>query len=316
MALSSQLKQLKVDMIIKNPENPRIVFRQEEMDKLFVSIKKYGVQVPISVYKEGNKFALIDGERRWRTSKKLNLSTIPAIIHAKPSPLDNLLLMFNIHALREQWDLFTTANKITRVIELLTVRFGYEPNEIELSDETGLKRGTIRRCRLLIELPERFKDIILKELEKPKAKQKLTEDFFIEMESALKTVMRNIPEILEDKLDDVRDKLIEKYSDGTIMNIVDFRKVAKLATSPKNVDYPRQEAASALSKIFEDDDAGIEDVYNSTVNELYDEKRLVSNFNNALNYIHNLTSEELEDEDINQVLRKLKAELDRILDVE
>ncbi len=314
MELTAQLKQLKVDLISPNPENPRIIFRQEEMDSLLISIKKYGVQVPISVYKESDRFILIDGERRWRTSKKLNLSTIPAIVQAKPTPLNNLLMMFNIHALREQWDLFTIANKITRVIELLTERLGYKPNERDLSEETGLNRGTIRRCRLLIDIPERFKEIILKELEKPKAKQKLTEDFFIEMESALKTVRRNFPEILEDNLDDVRDKLIEKYQNGIIKNIVDFRKVAKLATSPRNVDYPPKKAAFALSKIFEDDNAGIEEVFNSTVSVLYDEKRLISNFYNALYYIQNLSDEEIKDENIKQALRELKTAINSILE--
>lgn len=314
MESTAQLKQLKVDLIDPNPDNPRIIFRQEEMDSLLISIKKYGVQVPISVYKEGDRFVLIDGERRWRTSKKLNLSTIPAIIQSKPTPLDNLLMMFNIHALREQWDLFTIANKITLVIELLTERLGYKPNEIEVSEETGLNRGTIRRCRLLIDLPERFKEIILKELEKPKAKQKLTEDFFIEMESALKTVKRNFPKILKDNLDDVRDTLIGKYKNGTIKNIVDFRKVAKLATSPKNVGYQYEEAASALTKIFKDDIVGIEEVFNSTVSVLYDEKRLISNFNNVLYYVQHLSDEERNDEDIKQALREIKTAIERILE--
>lgn len=314
MESTSLLKQLRIDLIDPNPDNPRIVFRQEEMDSLLISIKKYGVQVPISVFKEGNRFVLIDGERRWRTSKKLNLPTIPAIIQSKPSPLDNLLMMFNIHALREQWDLFTIGNKITKVIDLLTNKLGHEPKESELSEETGLSRGTIRRCRLLIELPERFKKIILKELEKPKSKQKLTEDFFIEMESALKTVRRNYPEIIEENLDDIRDNLIEKYQKGVIKNIVDFRKVSKLATSPKNVDYPKDDAIKALSRIFEEENVGIDDVFNSTVSVLYDEKKLLSNFNNVLYYVQNLTEEEREDEDIQQTLRALKEAIEKILD--
>lgn len=313
MESTSQLKQLKVDSIDPNPDNPRIVFRQEEMDSLLISIKKYGVQVPISVYKENDRYILIDGERRWRTSKKLNIPTIPTIIQAKPTKLDNLLMMFNIHALREQWDLFTIANKITSVIELLTNKFGYEPNETELSEETGLNRSTIRRCRLLINLPERFKEIILSELEKPKAKQKLTEDFFIEMETALKTVRRNFPDILEDNLDEVRDNLIEKYKEGIIRNIVDFRKLAKLATSPKNIDYPKDSAAEALIMIFEDEDTGIDEVYNSTVSGLYDEKRLISNFSNVLYYIKRLSDEERGDEDIKRALRELKIAIEQIL---
>ncbi len=314
MESTSLLKQLKIDLIDPNPDNPRIIFRQEEMDSLLISIKKYGVQVPISVYKEGNRFVLIDGERRWRTSKKLNLPTIPAIIQSKPNNLDNLLMMFNIHALREQWDLFTIGNKITKVINLLSAKFGYLPKESELSEETGLSRSTIRRCRLLIELPQRFKDIILKELEKPKSKQRLTEDFFIEMESALKTVKRNFPEIVGNKLDIIRDNLIKKYQKGIIKNIVDFRKVSKLATSPKNVDYPKNDTIDALTKIFEEEDVGIDDVFNSTVSVLYDEKKLLSNFNNVLYYVQNLTEDEREDEDIQQTLRALKEAIEKILD--
>src|SRR6185369_8462801 len=100
MDRNSKLLDIDIDLIKPNPENPRIIFRQEEMDSLLVSIKKHGVQVPISVYKDGKHFILLDGERRWRTCLKLNFQYIPAIVQNKPSELENLLMMFNIHALR------------------------------------------------------------------------------------------------------------------------------------------------------------------------------------------------------------------------
>ena len=222
-------------------------------------------------------------------------------------------MMFNIHALREKWDLFTIANKITTVIQLLTAKFGYKPNEVQLSEETGLTRGTIRRCRLLIDLPKRFREIILKELEKPKSKQKLTEDFFIEMETALKTVKNNFPKIIVDHIDQIRDNMIYKYQGGIIKNIVDFRKIAKLATSPRNVEYPINEAITALTKIFKDKTSGIDEVYNETVSVFYDEKKLISNFNNVLNYIQNLSQEHIEDEEIQNTLYKLKTAIEKVL---
>jgi ParB family transcriptional regulator, chromosome partitioning protein len=312
MADKNKLKEIPIDQIVPNPDNPRIVFRQEEMDQLLVSIKKYGVQVPVTVFQDRNKFVLIDGERRWRTSKKLNLKTIPAIIQAKPSELENLLMMFNIHSLREQWDLFTIANKITKVINLLEGKLGRTPNEVELSEETGLNRSTIRRCKLLIELPQRFKDVILNELDKPKSKQAMTEDFFIEMEAALKTVKNNIPSAIPN-IDRVRDNLIRKYQKGVIKNIVDFRQVAKLATSPKNVQYNAEKAQKALSAIFENNDKGIEEVYNSTVGVLYDEKKLLSTFSNTIYYIESLTQEEQNDPEIVDTLRRLRKAIDKII---
>lgn len=310
----NRLKEISIGDIYPNPDNPRIVFRQEELDSLLISIKKYGVQVPITVYEDGNKYVLIDGERRWRTSKKLNLKTIPAIIQDKPSELDNLLMMFNIHSLREQWDLFTIANKITKVIDLLIKRLGHYPNEVELSEETGLSRSTIRRCKFLIDLPQRFKDTILSELERPKPKQQLTEDFFIEMESALKTVKNHLPEVIEKHgLDNVRDTLIKKYQTGVIKNIVDFRQVAKLSTAPKNVEYSRDKAASDLDLIFSDNRKSVEEVYSSSVSVLYDEKKLISTFNNTISYIRSLTADERQDREIIGALKELKRAIADIL---
>ena len=176
-----KLRQISPQQITRNPDKPRLIFRQQEMESLLVSIDKLGIQVPLSVFVEDDGYRLIDGERRWRCALKLNLPTVPALIQEKPSPLENLLLMYNIHALREQWDYYTIASKLTRVIELFDEEQGYEPNEIELSEATGLSRGQIRRCRLLLDLPDRFKEMLLTELELPKTQQKLSEDFFIEM---------------------------------------------------------------------------------------------------------------------------------------
>jgi ParB family transcriptional regulator, chromosome partitioning protein len=312
MESNNKLKDIPIDLIEKNPDNPRIYFRQEELDNLLVSINKYGVQVPISVYQDGDKYIIIDGERRWRTCKKLNLRTIPAIIQNKPTELNNLLMMFNIHSLREQWDLFTIASKITKVIDLLSEVLKRMPNESELSEYTGLNRSTIRRCKLLIELPSKYKEYIRKELEIPKSKQKLTEDFFIEMESSLKTVKRNYPELVQD-IDSVRDNLIDKYRSSKIKNLVDFRQIAKLATAHKNVNYSQEKSKMALERIFFDEKASIVEVFNETVGDLYVEKRLLSTINNVVDQIESLSEEEMKDDDVRVALLRLKLTIDKIL---
>src|SRR5437868_4620483 len=118
-AAEAKLQQIDIELIDRNPENPRINFRQAELDELQESIRLYGVQVPITLYKEGKRYVLIDGERRWRCCLKLNKKTIPGLVQEKPSTLTNLLLMFNIHSLREQWDLLTIALKLPKVISFL-----------------------------------------------------------------------------------------------------------------------------------------------------------------------------------------------------
>ena len=238
-AADSKLQQIPIDKIDRNPDNPRIVFRPGELEELQESIRLYGVQVPISVYREHGRYVLIDGERRWRCASKLNSGTIPALVQKKPPPLQNLLLMFNIHALREQWDLLTVGLKLPKIIDLLTKEIGKAPTIKEISEKTGLNRAMIRRCKLLMSLPQQYKDQILAELQKPKAQQKFTEDLFIELERSLTTVTRAMPEVVPDR-EAVRKVLLKKFQAGIINNRVLFRDIGKIARAKKvggNIDF-------------------------------------------------------------------------------
>ena len=89
-------KSLRPGLIERNPENPRLIFRQDEMDNLMLSIDRHGIQVPLTVYRDDDVYRLIDGERRWRCAKKLNLRTVPVLVQEMPTELENLLLMYNV----------------------------------------------------------------------------------------------------------------------------------------------------------------------------------------------------------------------------
>ena len=134
----------------------------------------------------------------------------------KPSLLDNLVMMYNIHALREQWDYFTIASTLEKIINLYKKKHKKEPTEITLSKLTGLTRGQIRRCRLLLELPSHFKDLLIDELQKPKSEQRLTEDFFLEMEGSIKTLLRRFPEF-KGRVNNIRKTLVHNLRNVTLM---------------------------------------------------------------------------------------------------
>lgn len=309
----STLLEIPVDQIDRNSENPRIVFRPEELAQLMESIRRHGVQVPIAVYKEGRRYVLIDGERRWRSSIKLNKRTIPAIVQERPDPLTNLLLMFNIHALREQWDLLTIAMKLPRVLDLLQGKFERPPTEKEISAETGLAPAVIRRCKLLMELPDKHQQTILKELQKPKAQQKLSEDFYIEMERSLKTVERNMPEVVADfGKEAIRETLIQKYRSGTITNLVHFRQVAKIARAEK-VEADPLKAAACLRQLFQRNDYSIERAYAESVSGAYGERDLVTRVTSLTEQIKVFDTDDL-DEDAIRSLKNLYKELKKFLE--
>jgi len=314
MSYKAELKNIPIKALGRNPENPRIFFRQEELEQLLVSIKKIGLQVPISVYRDGDEFIIIDGERRWRTFLKLNYPSIPAIIQEKPSELENLLLMFNIHGLREQWDIFTIANKIERVIDLIRVKKGSEPLEREISAETGMTSGIIRRCKLIIALPIRFKKLIKEELKKPKKDQRYSEDFFLEMEQSLRSVMKRYPKLLsEDNINKVRDILIEKYIRKVIKSVTDFRKLTKIATAIDGGGYHSELIEKELSTIFTDNKVGIIEVYNETVQSHYEDRLISNNVNLFFAKIDALSAEQIQDPQLKDALLKIRNRIDDLL---
>lgn len=286
------LKSISPDKIARNPDNPRLFFRPEELGTLMASIRRYGIQVPITVYEDRDQFVLIDGERRWRCARKLNLARIPALVQPKPTSLNNLLLMFNIHALREQWDYLTIANKLPDVISLYRDENGdVDPSEQELSELTGLTRGQIRRCRFLFDLPAKYRRLLEEELALPKQMQSLSEDFFIEMERALKTVSTRIPDAIQDK-NVVRDVLISKFRSDLIGNITDFRKLSKIATSVRGLGVKEAKARSALDEIFDiSKSVGISDVFAEQFEIRYDEKKISLNVESIFDYLASVLDE-------------------------
>lgn len=311
------LKQVSVNDIEPNPENPRLIFRQEEMESLMLSIKKHGIQVALSVYKDGPRYFIIDGERRWRCARLLNLRTVPVVIQKKPTQLSNLIMMYNIHALREQWDYFTIASKLTRLIDLFQEERGYRPNEVELSEETGLTRGQIRRCNLIIDLPERFKERIMEELRKPKSQQVLTEDFFIEMEKALKAVFRRLPE-LHGRENEIRDSLVRKFEENQISSVTDFRMLAKIATSIDTLDTDRTVVLNSLGRVFDpDNNVTIKREYREVVEFEYEERSATLSLVGVDRFLSEILSENtVEELDPNflRALWELRRKIDRILE--
>jgi ParB family chromosome partitioning protein len=75
------VRNIGVDRISPNPEQPRLVFDETSLGELAASIREHGVLQPILVRPlEDGEFQLIAGERRWRASRAAGLATIPALV--------------------------------------------------------------------------------------------------------------------------------------------------------------------------------------------------------------------------------------------
>ncbi len=75
------IRNVPVDRIDPNPDQPRLAMDQASLDDLTASVREHGVLQPVLVRpRGGNRYQLVAGERRWRASLAADLETIPAMV--------------------------------------------------------------------------------------------------------------------------------------------------------------------------------------------------------------------------------------------
>ncbi len=138
--------ELDLDAIEVNPFQPRTSFNEESLNELASSIKELGVIQPITVRKLGfNKYQLVSGERRYRASKLVGLTSIPAYIRiANDQESLEMALVENIQ--RQDLDPIEIALSYQRLIDEIQL------TQEEMSERIGKNRSTIANYLRLLKL--------------------------------------------------------------------------------------------------------------------------------------------------------------------
>jgi len=306
------LQEISPDRIHPNPDNPRLVFREDEMRELMDSIHEVGIKVPVSLYQDGTKFVLLDGERRWRCAKRLNLSAVPAIVQPKPTKLENLLMMFNIHNVRVDWDPMPMALKLREVGELLEKQ-GQLTNAKALAAVTGVPLASVRRALDLLDLPQKYQHLLLKEAEKPRNEQRIKADLFIEVYKSLHAVERHAPEVLQAvSKPKYVESMVQKYVDGVIDNVVGYREVSKIARA-ELAGVDKKEAVPVLVRLVKEKSYSITDAYRDTVQAAYERRDLLTKLEGVATRLSEIKTGTRLSEQMQAALEGLRTEIDRLL---
>ena len=144
--LIGSIIETELNSIDVNPFQPRSYFDEESLVELANSIKELGVIQPITVRKMGgNQFQLVSGERRFRASKLIGNSTIPAYIRiANDQEMLEMALVENIQ--RKNLDPIEVALSYQRLIDEIKL------TQEELSTRVGKKRSTVTNYLRLLKL--------------------------------------------------------------------------------------------------------------------------------------------------------------------
>lgn len=142
----SEMTEIRLSDIIPNPTQPRTDFDEEALEELADSIRQLGLIQPITVKREGDKYIIISGERRWRASEKAGLESIPAYIReVDDTTLHAMALVENIQ--REDLNAIEISLGMQRLVEECGL------TQEALAERLGKKRSTVANYLRLLNLP-------------------------------------------------------------------------------------------------------------------------------------------------------------------
>lgn len=143
------------DEIIPNPNQPRKVFNQNELDALADSIRNNGIIQPLVVRKNNNdEYELISGERRLRAAVKVGLETVPCVLMSV-SDNDSALFAIIENIQRDNLNYFEEAESISRLVN------DYSMTQEEISKRLGKSQSYLSNKLRLLRLSDELRSVIL-----------------------------------------------------------------------------------------------------------------------------------------------------------
>jgi ParB family chromosome partitioning protein len=148
-----QIQYVALDKIAPDPLQPRRDFGKQPLDELVASLKEVGQLVPIRIRLDGERFVLVDGERRWRAAKVAGLAAIAAIVESKALDAGQLVqrqLVANCQ--REGLTAMEEAQAVSRLME----ETGWTASQV--AARLGKSPATISRLLSLLGLPHEVRE--------------------------------------------------------------------------------------------------------------------------------------------------------------
>jgi ParB family chromosome partitioning protein len=151
---ADELRELAVELIVPNPNQPRRHFDEEALNALAGSLGERGVLQPVLVRpKPGGTYELVAGERRWRAAQLAGLTEIPALVRPRDDAATLELALIENMA-REDLNPIEEARACAALVEEL----GLTREDVGL--RVGRSRVAVSNLLRLLDLPDEAIDLI------------------------------------------------------------------------------------------------------------------------------------------------------------
>lgn len=146
-----------VSSIKTNPNQPRKIFKEKDLEELAESIKENGIIQPLIVADNGDgTFELVAGERRLRASKKAGLEQVPVVIKRAT---DKEKMIMSIIENVQRSDL----NCVEEALAYYQLMNEYKLTQEEVAKKLGKERSSIANFLRVLNLPRPVIELLQKE---------------------------------------------------------------------------------------------------------------------------------------------------------
>lgn len=185
---------------------------KEDKGILKKSIQERGILNPIAVNQvENDRYTIIDGHRRYKAAKELELATVPCIIYAKLKDAEFEIRRFELQNNRRPWKPLERSNAFSRIKDLLHLR-----NNQQLADLIGVSKSLVNNSLQLREIKLEYVTLM--------ERYGLTEAYQTEF-VRFKSKIRRIGDF---EVDDIIENLFQRVKNKVIKSAKEFRKLGRI----------------------------------------------------------------------------------------
>jgi len=133
-------------------EQVRTKFNDDSLRELAENIKINGLIQPLVLHREGDKFVLICGERRFRAMSLIEMPEAPCFILENKTKEELMAIQFSENQAREELHYIDQADSI----------YGYQKltgtSERKITAALGISKSEVHRCLMIAKLPTDLKE--------------------------------------------------------------------------------------------------------------------------------------------------------------
>lgn len=152
--LQTVVRDISIDEIDPNTDQPRKEFDKEALEQLSQSIQEAGVLSPILVVENNGRYRIVAGERRYRASRLAGLSTIPCIVR-------NLTNVQQMEAALIENLQREDLNPIEEAVAIRSLMSECNYTQEQAAKRLGKSRPAIANSLRLLNLPQTIIDMVV-----------------------------------------------------------------------------------------------------------------------------------------------------------